>query len=114
MYAGSKFAVEHVLKDNLHSPSAGRYTLIVTRSGGKLQINGRNIYANDLGFKDFTSGGRYLLFLDFIPQTSAYKAKEEKSFSLETKKVVFLARDNPYAGFEPKDHEVLIKDTTAA
>jgi hypothetical protein len=67
-----------------------------------------------LGFKDFKSGGRYLLFLDFIPQTHAYKAKEEKSFSLETKTVGILARDNPYAGFEPKDPEVLLKDTAAA
>jgi hypothetical protein len=114
VYTDWKFAVEQVLKDNLRSPIAAGSALIVTRSGGKLEMNGRKIYANDVGFKDFKSGGRYLLFLDFIPQTRAYKAKEEKSFSLETKKVVALARDNPYADFEPKDPERLINDTNAA
>ena len=114
IYTDWNFAVEQVLKDNLRSPIGATSTLIVTRSGGKLQINGRNIYASDLGFKDFKSGSRYLLFLDFIPQTGAYKARVEKSFSLQTKKVVVLARDNPYAGFEPRDPEALLKDTNAA
>src|SRR5437763_17056472 len=46
VYTDWNFAVEQILKDNLHSPIAAGSTLVVTRSGGKLQINGRNIYAN--------------------------------------------------------------------
>jgi len=114
VYTDWSFTVERVLKDNARSPISAGSELIVTRPGGTLEVNGRKVYATDLEFRDFKSGNKYLLFLEFIPQTQAYRASEEKSFSLEAKTVTVLARDNPYAGFEPKDPEALLKDTNAA
>src|SRR5947207_1691803 len=72
------------------------------------------IYTTGRKLGDFKTGGRYLLFLEFIPQTASYKAAGEKSFLLNGKQVVLLLRDNPHPGIEGQDTETLINDTAAA
>ena len=113
VYTDWGFSVEQILKPNPELAITPGSALVITRAGGTLEVNGRKVVAADAGFKDFKVGGRYLLFLESIPQTGAYKATAEKSFSLITNNVGSLAKDNPL-GFEAKNAEVLLQDTKAA
>jgi hypothetical protein len=74
--------VEEVIKGE-HVPElkAGG-TITVIREGGIGQINGRTIRAEREGFKPFTVGSRYVLFLRAIPETGAYLAYPYGSFAL--------------------------------
>jgi hypothetical protein len=72
IYSDWNFSVEEVLKDNIHAAVQPGATILVTRPGGKLQMNGRTVYANCTDFLDFESGQQYLLYLRFVPETGAY------------------------------------------
>ena len=75
--------VEEVIK----SASANRLktgeTITVIREGGVGQINGRTVRAEREGFKPFTLGQRYVLFLPDVPETGAYLAYPYGSFALD-------------------------------
>ena len=66
--------VEEVLKDNSKSPLAANSSITVTRAGGVVQLNGRTIRAFDRSEKPLETAGRFLLFLQYIPDTSDYKS----------------------------------------
>ena len=114
VYTDWTFTIEQVLKDNAKSHVPGGMTILVTRPGGTVEINNRKIYATDHNFKDFKASSRYLLFLEFIPETGAYKADGEESFLLDGKQVVFLLPNNPHPEIKGKDTDTFISDTIAA
>src|SRR5207247_1932224 len=58
VYTDWNFTVLNVLKDNSKSPIALGSNVVVVRPGGKLEINGRTVYAQDTHFKDFHPDGR--------------------------------------------------------
>jgi hypothetical protein len=72
LYTDWNFIVEEVLKSNANSPVYPGATILVTRPGGKLQVNGRTVYATCGDFLDFATGQEYLLYLRFVPETGAY------------------------------------------
>lgn len=72
LYTDWKFTVEEVLKNNVSSPTKAGATILVTRPGGKLQINGRMLHADCADFLHFSAGQEYLLYLRYVPETGAY------------------------------------------
>lgn len=91
-----ELTVEQVIKDNKSSHLQPNAPLTVTRPGGKIQLSGHIIEAEDAAFKPLTKGERYILFLKFIPQTGAYTALNSMStyglgqnnISIETEEAV--------------------------
>lgn len=114
VYTDWTFTVLHVLKDNSKSPTAIGSNIVVVQPGGKLQISGRNVSATDVNFKEFQAGERYLLFLNYVPETGAYSAAADKSFYLNGKQVVFLTKEPIYPNLEGRDSETLLNDSYAA
>lgn len=82
LYSDWTFTVEEVLKDNPAASAQPGASILVTRPGGKLQINGRMVYANCADFREYISGQEYLLYLGFIPETGAYANHGTAAFSL--------------------------------
>jgi hypothetical protein len=95
------FTVEQVLKNNpnaLLQPSGG---IVVTRPGGIIQLNGRNIKASDESLASFETGKHYLLFLNYIPTTGAYKAFDSGgAFRINGSKTAKLTREQLPAELE--------------
>jgi hypothetical protein len=67
-----------VLKDNSDKPlgTVGS-TIIVTRPGGKVLIDGIIVKASDRGFEPLPLNRPLLLFLRYIPETEAYRATRD-------------------------------------
>jgi hypothetical protein len=114
VYTNWGFSVEQVIKDNSKAHLASGKTIMVTRPGGKLQIDGRTVYAIHGNFKDFEPGARYLIFLAFIPETGAYKANGEETFRLQGQEVIKLTRDARFPNLEQITTDKLLTDTAAA
>lgn len=72
LYTDWYFVAEEILKNNSYSAVGTDATILVTRPGGKLQVNGRTVYADCPNFLSFANRQQYLLFLRFIPETGAY------------------------------------------
>ena len=72
LYTDWNFTVEEVLKDNPQASVPWGATILVTRLGGHLEINGRMVYANCPDFEEFVTGREYVLYLKYLPQTGAY------------------------------------------
>ncbi|HEY0006664.1 MAG TPA: hypothetical protein VGB17_17915 [Pyrinomonadaceae bacterium] len=70
--------VEEIIKNNVAAAIQVKGELTLARPGGVVSLNGRTIYALDRSFKPLELGGRYLLFLQFIPSTGAYKQLNSK------------------------------------
>jgi hypothetical protein len=120
LYSDWTMHVEEVLQDTPKEPIGGKETIAVVRPGGKLTIDGRTIYGKATDFPDFHSGDRYLLFLTYIPETGAFKARTQRSFNLvlDTKSA---NKPHPYAdrpslaGPVPSSSpEQLVRDARAA
>lgn len=70
-------SVIEVLKD---SPSVQPQSVItVTRPGGKILLEGRVINVRDRSFEPLAIGGKFLLFLRYIPATGSYQAVNDQS-----------------------------------
>ncbi|HXE76084.1 MAG TPA: hypothetical protein VNN18_10680 [Candidatus Xenobia bacterium] len=76
------FVVEEVIKHDPRGPIQSGATVTITRPGGTMKLHGRIVRAIDGRFAPFHAGGRYLLFLRFIPETQAYRALADRSFEL--------------------------------
>lgn len=72
LYTDWNFVTEEILKNNAYSAVETGATILVTRPGGKLQVDGRTVYADCPNFLSFANGQQYLLYLQFIPETGAY------------------------------------------
>ncbi len=65
-------AVDKVLKTNPAAPISSGDSIIFTRPGGTLVLDGRKAVLSDEDYPLLHLARRYLLFLRFIPQTGAY------------------------------------------
>lgn len=74
--------VLEVIKDNVKAPIGIGSDITVTRPGGTLEIAGKEVCAADDSFKPFQLGGQYVLLLEYIPVTGAYRAYADQSFQL--------------------------------
>lgn len=93
--------VVEVLKNNAASPISPSAAITVTRAGGVVQLEGHTVRAVDRTAKPLQVGGKYLLFLRYLPATGAYLASEgPNSFKLEGDKVMTLTEDPRYADFQ--------------
>jgi len=91
IFTDYEMTVEEVLKDNSAASIQSRNIITATRGGGVLKINGRNVIAIDESLKPLEVNSRYLLFLRFVPNTSAYKAHKSKgSVQLNDHRIIKL------------------------
>jgi uncharacterized protein with beta-barrel porin domain len=66
--------VDEVLKDNSKAPLAVNSHITVARAGGVVQLNGRTIRAFDRSERPLGIAGRFLLFLQYVPEAGDYKS----------------------------------------
>lgn len=66
--------VEEVLKDNSRSPLAVNSNITVARAGGVVRLNGRTLRALDRSERPLETAGRFLLFLQYVPEAGDYKS----------------------------------------
>lgn len=106
--------VEDVLKNSNANNIQPHSNIVVTRPGGRILLQGRPITARDKNFKPFVIGGRYLLFLKYIPATNAYHAVSDKgSFEIVNSRVELLT-EAPDAMQVNKDAASFIDDVRRA
>jgi hypothetical protein len=79
IFTDYELTVEQVLKDNNLSHLEPNLILTVTRPGGRIQLSGHIVEAEDASFKALTKGQRYVLFLKFIPQIGSYNSLNSMS-----------------------------------
>ncbi|HKF49287.1 MAG TPA: hypothetical protein VKB38_18145 [Terracidiphilus sp.] len=97
IYSDWTMHVEEVLRDTPKAPIGGSETITVVRAGGKLVIDGRTVVVKAARFPEFEPGvNKYLLFLTYIPQTGAFRARTQSTFNLVLDKES-AKRPHPYA-----------------
>lgn len=107
-------ALEEVLKSNGSNNIQSQSSIVITRPGGRILLEGRVVTTRDRSFKPLAIGGRYLLFLKYIPATGAYHAVNNKSsFELVDKGVKPLS-EAPDAPRINKDAASFISDVRIA
>ena len=74
VYTDYVFVIDALLKDNRKSSLGSKPEVVVTRPGGSLQVSGDPVTFEYEGYPGLQSGITYLLFLQYIPATSAYQA----------------------------------------
>jgi hypothetical protein len=65
--------IEDVFKKDPSLQISSHSQIVITRPGGKVLINGQIISVKDKLAEPLEVGGRYVLFLNFIPSTNSYK-----------------------------------------
>lgn len=94
IFTDYEIIVEEVLKDNPASHISSNGNIVVTRAGGEMLVNGRKVTAISEYLEPLSVGGRYLLFLRFIPTTGAYQAYNSRgSFQLQNNKITALTKE---------------------
>lgn len=89
IYTTYDVSVEHILKDNAAQSLTGSQEISLYRTGGKIELRGKRVVAEDKAAKALESGERYLLFLTYLPERSAY-ASDNLSYKLKGEKIVKL------------------------
>src|SRR6185437_462423 len=82
LYSDWAFTANEVLKNNAKAPISEGSGITIVRQGGKLDFNGRKVYAIDNSFAEFQSGHHYLLFLTFLPEAGDYTTTYLNVFQL--------------------------------
>jgi hypothetical protein len=98
LFTDVELTVDQVLKDNSRSHVNEGDSITITRPGGTIIGNGHQLSAVDPGFKAFRTGDKYLLFLDYLPETGAYRATARKSFQLAEEKLFPVASASDLKG----------------
>lgn len=93
LYTDWGFLVEEVIRNNPDSSVTAGSSIAVVKAGGRLQIQGRMVYAIDDHFSDFQTGDEYLLFLHHIPKTGAYAAFRSIGYVFRGGKAIQLSTD---------------------
>jgi hypothetical protein len=94
VFSDYELNVEEILKNNSALPIKEK-RVTVTRPGGAVMLAGHTVRAIDESLEPLALGSRYLLFLNFIPSTGAYKAFNSKgSFLLKGDRIVKLTRED--------------------
>lgn len=114
LYTDWRFRVMRIFKNNSETPVQEEAQITVIRPGGELKIGKRTVYATENNFKDFYPGEQDLLFLQFIPETGAYKAVAEDSFKFSGDNMIRFTRGLVYPDLEAMDKEQLLKATSDA
>lgn len=93
------FRIEEVLKTIDAVTPKPQTTIIVTRPGGKVLLNGGVATVVHLSFQPLLPGRRYVLFLKYLPATGAYQAVDDKgTYDISGSKVETLT-DSPYVRY---------------
>ena len=91
-------SMEEILKNNYAAPIQANTNITVSRSGGAVKLNGHTIRAIDHRNEPLIVGNRYLLFLQLIPGTGAYRSLGnnlfEDSFQLSGGQIIQVS-DKP-------------------
>lgn len=110
LYTDSIMRVEAVLKGR----DVKDLDFIVTRPGGQLTVNGRQVRMEVTRFPQFQAHMRYLLFLHYLPDTKTYQAYKDGSFLLDDK-VVSIGGQPLERTIPSTQHEnTFLKEVTAA
>jgi len=109
LYTDWNFTVEEVMKTNGNSPVYPGATILVTRTGGKLQVNGRTVYATCEDFLDFATGQEYLLYLRYVPETGAYASGGWGAFAFSPVTRRLDPYNFPESEWKTSDREALLK-----
>jgi|GEM_PF-2663770 len=89
IYTTYDVRIDHVLKDNAAQSLTGRQEISVFRTGGTIELRGKRVVAEDKSAKSLESSERYLLFLSYLPERSAY-ASDNLTYKLKGEKIVKL------------------------
>lgn len=73
VFTDYELVAEEILKNNPAAPLQPGDNLTSTRTGGAVELNGRVIRALDQHNNPLEIGGKYLLYLQYLPATGAYK-----------------------------------------
>lgn len=95
IFTDYEMRVEEVLKNNPGASIQSSDTITVTRPGGAVSLNGQIYRVKDKSFRNLQPGKTYLLFLDFIPTTGAYKSINSEGSFLIDENAVFRLTDEP-------------------
>jgi hypothetical protein len=88
------FNIADVLKNNTAGQLRAADIIIVTRPGGTVRFGNRNIKAVDEAVEPFDLRGSYLLFLEYVPSTGAYKAfNGNGAFRLESGRAAKVTKE---------------------
>jgi len=90
IFTDAEVSATEILKNNSLSELHALQTITVTRPGGGLVLNGKQVKVALRHFRDFSTGGQYLLFLKFLPTTQDYQALWNRSFELKDGMVLNL------------------------
>jgi len=94
IFSDYELNIGEILKNNSAVPIQTK-SITVTRPGGSIMLGSHTIRAIDESLEPLALGNRYLLFLEFIPSTGAYKAFNSKgSFLLNGNSIVKLTHEN--------------------
>jgi hypothetical protein len=89
LYTVYDFQVESIIKNNpLHALTAGQ-SITVFRTGGTMVLNGKRVVAEYKAAKTLDVGNRYLLFLSFFSEKSAYAA-DNVGYGIRNQKILKL------------------------
>jgi hypothetical protein len=91
VFTDYELAVDQVLKNTATEINPSQ-TITVTRVGGAVILNGHHVQAIDHRQEALALGGRYLLYLRFIPETGSFRAfadtASEDSYRLTGSKII--------------------------
>lgn len=92
IFTDYELTVEDVLKSNSTAPLQLNGDVTVTRIGGAVKLNGHVVRTIDYSEKLLRVGGRYLLFLKFVPEAGTYRSLRNSlsdgSFQLRGNKII--------------------------
>lgn len=85
--------VTEIYKNNLTAPISQNDSIIFTRPGGRVEINGRVVMAIDASFKLLKPGRQYILFLKYLPETNTYQAIRQGSFEVNDQTLIPMTEE---------------------
>jgi hypothetical protein len=76
VYTDYDFVIDRLLKDNRTAPIGSASDFVVTRLGGSVKLPEGNLNFRSQEFPSPQANTTYLMFLDYIPATSSYFARD--------------------------------------
>ncbi|MDT4897024.1 MAG: hypothetical protein QOH25_2101 [Acidobacteriota bacterium] len=99
IYTDNVISIEEVIKNNLEAPIQASDRILISRIGGKIRLNGKNVTARHDAILPLELNQPHLLFLSYIPERGVYVANSANgSFLLKKNKIINLTK--PVVGKE--------------
>jgi hypothetical protein len=76
VYTDYDFVIDRLLKDNQAAPIGSALNFVVTRLGGSVKLPEGNLNFRSREFPSLQANTTYHMFLDYIPATSSYFARD--------------------------------------